>query len=135
VGRGDARPVHSTAQNPFQGAMVQRELCSQGGATHAVVNVRLAKGFCAAALHDRGIERQHGQAEAVIEASLDFSSCEIMDLREQESDQPGQSRTAGAAKKRSRVCLFSLSRSSRRLSERWHGSRRSAGILYSLWWR
>jgi hypothetical protein len=39
-GGGDARPVHSTAQNPFQDVMAQHELCSEGGASHAVVGVR-----------------------------------------------------------------------------------------------
>jgi hypothetical protein len=30
-GGGDARPVHSTAQHPFQDIMAQRELCCQKG--------------------------------------------------------------------------------------------------------
>jgi hypothetical protein len=33
----DARPVHGTAQHPFQDVMAQSELCGQDGATHAVV--------------------------------------------------------------------------------------------------
>jgi hypothetical protein len=39
-GRGDAHPVHSMAQNLFQDVMAQRKLCSQGGASHAMVGVR-----------------------------------------------------------------------------------------------
>jgi hypothetical protein len=39
-GGGDACPVHSTAQNPCQDVMAQREMCSKGGASHAVVGVR-----------------------------------------------------------------------------------------------
>jgi hypothetical protein len=35
-GRGNARPVHSTAQNPFQNVVAQRDLCGQGGAWHTV---------------------------------------------------------------------------------------------------
>jgi hypothetical protein len=38
--RGNARPVHSTAQNPCQNVVAQRGLCSQGKAPHAVVGVR-----------------------------------------------------------------------------------------------
>jgi hypothetical protein len=37
-GGGDACPVHSTAQHPFQDVMVQRELCSQGGATFVIAH-------------------------------------------------------------------------------------------------
>jgi hypothetical protein len=36
MGQGDARPVHSTAQNPFEDVMVQCGLCGQGRASHAV---------------------------------------------------------------------------------------------------
>jgi hypothetical protein len=39
-GGGDARPVHSTAQNPFQDVMAQRKLYSEGRASHALVVVR-----------------------------------------------------------------------------------------------
>jgi hypothetical protein len=39
-GGGDAHPVHSMAQNLFQDVMAQRKLCSQGGASHAMVGVR-----------------------------------------------------------------------------------------------
>jgi hypothetical protein len=38
--RGNACPVHSTAQNPCQDVEAQRGLCSQGRAPHAVVRVR-----------------------------------------------------------------------------------------------
>jgi hypothetical protein len=43
------------AQNPFQDVMSQRELHSQGGAMHAVVNVRVAQGRTVAALHHRAV--------------------------------------------------------------------------------
>jgi hypothetical protein len=54
--RGDARPVHSTAQNPFQDVMAQHEMCGKGRASHAVVGVRAVEGGSAAALHGGGIE-------------------------------------------------------------------------------
>jgi hypothetical protein len=38
-GRGNARPVHGMAQNLFQDVVAQRDLCSQGGAAHAVAGV------------------------------------------------------------------------------------------------
>jgi hypothetical protein len=38
-GGGDARTVHSTAQNPCQDVMAQRNLCSEGVASHALVGV------------------------------------------------------------------------------------------------
>jgi hypothetical protein len=53
--------------------MVQRELCSQGGVTHGVVEVGVAKGR-PAALHDGGVE---GQAETAPEAGLDLSALEL----------------------------------------------------------
>jgi hypothetical protein len=66
-GGGDARRVHSTAQG---------ELCDQGGATHAVVEVGVAKGRPGAELHNGGVEGQHGQAET--EAGLDLSALELI---------------------------------------------------------
>jgi hypothetical protein len=46
-GGGDARPVHSTAQNPMD-IMAQREMCGKGGGSHAVVGVRAVEGGSAA---------------------------------------------------------------------------------------
>jgi hypothetical protein len=46
-------------------------------ATHALVEVGVAKGRPAAALHDGGVGGQHGQAEAVPEAGLDLSALEL----------------------------------------------------------
>jgi hypothetical protein len=54
-GGGDARPVHSTAQNLFQDVMAQRKLCSEGRASHAVVSVGAVDGGYAVALHGGGI--------------------------------------------------------------------------------
>jgi hypothetical protein len=71
-GGGDARPVHSTAQNPFQDIMAQREMCSKGGASHAVVGVRAVEGGSADALHGGGIEGQDGEAEAMLDGSLEL---------------------------------------------------------------
>jgi hypothetical protein len=42
-GRGNARPLHSTAHT-VQDILMWSELCSQGGAPHAVVGVCVAKG-------------------------------------------------------------------------------------------
>jgi hypothetical protein len=44
LGGGDACPVHDTAQNPFQGVMAQRGMCSEGRAPHSVVSLGGAKG-------------------------------------------------------------------------------------------
>jgi hypothetical protein len=77
-GGGDARPVHSTAQNPFQDIMVQREMCGKGGASHAVVGVRVVEGGSAAALHSGGIQGQDGEAKAVSEGSLELLALEFM---------------------------------------------------------
>jgi hypothetical protein len=76
----DARPVHSTAQNPFQDVIAQHELCGKGGASHGVVGVRAVEGGSAATLHGGGIEGQDGEAETVWEGSqelpaLKFKGC------------------------------------------------------------
>jgi hypothetical protein len=55
-GGGDVRSVHSTAQNPFQEAMAQLQLCGEGGSSHAVVGGRVVEGGSAAALRGEGIE-------------------------------------------------------------------------------
>jgi hypothetical protein len=60
MGGGDACPVHSTAQNPFQNSMAQREMCGKGGASHAVVGVHAVEGGSAVTLHGGGIEGQDG---------------------------------------------------------------------------
>jgi hypothetical protein len=60
MGGGDARPVHSTAQNPFKNGMAQREMCGKGGASHAVVGVLAVEGGFAARLHGGGNEGQDG---------------------------------------------------------------------------
>jgi hypothetical protein len=39
-GGGDARPVHSMAQNICLDVMAQYKLCTEGGASRAVVGVR-----------------------------------------------------------------------------------------------
>jgi hypothetical protein len=76
-GGGDARPVHSTAQNPFQHIMVQREMCGKGGASHAVVGVRVVEGGSAAALHGGGIQGQDGETKAVSKGSLELLALEF----------------------------------------------------------
>jgi hypothetical protein len=98
-GRGDARPVHSTPQNPFQDVMAQRELWGQGGTTLGMVEIGVPKGQPTATLHGGGVGGQHGQAKTVPEAGLDFCAFELQSSRERESDQPSRGRTAGAAKK------------------------------------
>jgi hypothetical protein len=74
---GDDRPVHSTAQNPFQDIMVQREMCGKGRASQAVVGVRAVEGGSAATLHGGGIEGQDGEDEAVSESSLELLALEF----------------------------------------------------------
>jgi hypothetical protein len=76
-GGGDARPVHSTTQNPFQDIMAQLEMCGKGGASHVVVGVRAVECGSAAALHGGGIEGQDGEAEAVSESSLELPTLEF----------------------------------------------------------
>jgi hypothetical protein len=41
---GNAPPVHSTGKHLCQDVVAQRDLCSQGGAPHAVMGVRAAQG-------------------------------------------------------------------------------------------
>jgi hypothetical protein len=76
-GGDDARPVHSTAQNPFQDIMAQREMRGKGGASHTVVGVRVVEGGSAAALHSGGVEGQDGEDEAVSEHSLELLALEF----------------------------------------------------------
>jgi hypothetical protein len=64
--------VHSTAQYPFEDVVAQRKLCGQGAASHGMVGVRAPECSPAAALHSRGVERQHWEAEAMAEGSLYF---------------------------------------------------------------
>jgi hypothetical protein len=94
---GNARPVHSTAQNPFKDVMAQRGLCHQGGVRHAVVGVRAAQGDPTAALHIRSVGGKHGKAKAVPEAGVELPAFELESTGEWESIQPGGGRAAGAA--------------------------------------
>jgi hypothetical protein len=73
-GGGDARPMHSTAQNPFQDIMSQHEMC---GASPAVVGVCAVESGSTATLHGGGIEGQDGEAEAVSEGSLELPALEF----------------------------------------------------------
>jgi hypothetical protein len=79
--------------------MAQRELWGQGGTTHGMVEVGVAKSCSTAALHGGGVGGQHGQAKTEPEAGLDLSALELQSSREREGDQPSRSPTAGAAKK------------------------------------
>jgi hypothetical protein len=94
---GNARPVHSTAQNPFKDVMAQRGLCRQGRAPHAVVSVRVAQGDPTAAVHIRSVGGKHGKAKAVPEAHVELPTFELESSGEWESIQPGGGRAAGAA--------------------------------------
>jgi hypothetical protein len=76
-GRGNARPVHSKAQNPFQDIMAQRGQCCQGGATHALFSIHATQGGPASALNGGGIQGQHGEAEVVPEACLDLPALKL----------------------------------------------------------
>jgi hypothetical protein len=98
LGGGDARPVHNTAQNPFQGVMAQRGMCSKGRTPHPMVNIGGAKGRAAVALHGRGVGGQHADAKAVAEAGADFSALEFQRLGEGKGIQPCRGRAARAAK-------------------------------------
>jgi hypothetical protein len=75
--RVEVMPVHSTAQDPFQDVMAQREMCGKGEASHAVVGVRAVEGGSAAALHGGGIEGPDGEAEAVSEGGLELPALEF----------------------------------------------------------
>jgi hypothetical protein len=50
LGRGDARPVHDTAQNPVQDVMAQRDVSSQGRTPHPMVNIGRAEGHATVAV-------------------------------------------------------------------------------------
>jgi hypothetical protein len=94
---GNARPVHSTAQNPFEDVMAHRGLCRQGGASHAVVGVHGAQGDPTAALHIWSVGGKHGKAKAVPEAGVELPAFELESSGEWESIQPGGGRAAGTA--------------------------------------
>jgi hypothetical protein len=94
---GNARPVHSTVQNPFMDVMPQRGLCRQGGAPHAVVGVCAAQGDPTAALHIRSVGGKHGKAKALPEAGVELPAFELESTGEWESIQPSGGRAAGAA--------------------------------------
>jgi hypothetical protein len=94
---GSARPVLSTAQHPCQDVVAQRGLCSQGGAPHAVVGFRAAKGGTTATLHVRSIGGKDGEAEAVSEAFLELPAFELEGSAELESIQGCRGGAAGAA--------------------------------------
>jgi hypothetical protein len=88
LGGGNARPVHSTAQYPFQHVMAQRGVCSKGRTPPPMVNMGWAEGRAAVALHGRGVGGQHADAKAVAEAGADFSALEFESLGEGECVQP-----------------------------------------------
>jgi hypothetical protein len=94
---GSARPVHSTAQHPCQDVVAQHGLCSQGGAPHAVVGFRAAKGGTTDTLHVRSIGGKHGEAEAVSDAFLKLPAFELEGSAELESIQRCRGGAAGAA--------------------------------------
>jgi hypothetical protein len=50
LGGGDARPVHNTAQYPFQDVMAQRGMCREGRAPHPMVDIGRAEGRATVAL-------------------------------------------------------------------------------------
>jgi hypothetical protein len=81
--------------------VAQCKLCGQGAASHGVVDVRAAKGSPATALDGRGIERKHGETEAVAEAGLHFPVLERQGLEERERVQRGRGRAACAAEEAS----------------------------------
>jgi hypothetical protein len=62
-----------------------------------MVGVRAPECSPAAALHSRGVERQHREAEAMAEGSLYFSALECQGVQERESVQPSRGRVACAA--------------------------------------
>jgi hypothetical protein len=98
--RVEATPAQCTARRKIPFRMSWRSaLWGQGGTTHGMVEVGVAKGCPIAALHGGGVGGQHGQAKMVPEAGLDLSALELQSSREGEGDQPSRGRTAGAAKK------------------------------------
>jgi hypothetical protein len=53
LGGGGARPVHNTAQYPFQDVMAQRGMCSEGRAPHPMVDIGRAEVRATVGLHGR----------------------------------------------------------------------------------
>jgi hypothetical protein len=80
--RGNAHPVHSTVQNPFEDAMAQRGRCGQSGALHNVVGGGPCdtRSACAQGCWGIGSHRTDTQAIPQCNASLTtlelVSSCE-----------------------------------------------------------
>jgi hypothetical protein len=107
-GRGNTGPVHSTAQYPFEDVVAQRKLCGQGAASHGMVGVHAPECSPAAALHSRGVERQHWEAEAMAEGSLYFSALECQGVQERESVQPSRGRAACAAEEAGAIAFARL---------------------------
>jgi hypothetical protein len=89
LGRGNAGPVHNTAQYPFQDVMAQRGVCSKCPAPHPMVSAGMAEAGTAVTLDGGGIRGQIANAEAVAEASTDFPTLELQGPGEGECTEPG----------------------------------------------
>jgi hypothetical protein len=89
--------MHDTAQNPFQDVMAQRCLCSEGGASHTVVHVRVPEGRATSALHGGCVGGQDGGTQSVAEARLELPALELQGPSKRESVQPGGGGAACAA--------------------------------------
>jgi hypothetical protein len=87
--RVEVMPARCTARHKIPFSMSWRSV-SQGGTTHGMVEVGMAKGCPTAALHGGGVGGQHGQAKTVPEAGLDLSALELQSSREREIDQPSR---------------------------------------------
>jgi hypothetical protein len=97
LGGGDARPVRSTAEYPFQDVIAQRDACSKGRTLHPMVNIGRAEGRATVALHCRGVGGQLADAKAVAKAGADFSAIEFESIGDGEGAEPCRGRAASAA--------------------------------------
>jgi hypothetical protein len=104
---GQQRPCLPGTQhrpNSFQDVMAQRKLYSKGGASHAVIGVHEVEGGSAATLRGGGVERQDGEAKAVLDGSLENSALKVKSSRVS----PGRCQEAGAAEKSDASTLTDL---------------------------
>jgi hypothetical protein len=73
-----------------------------------MVGVRAPECSPADALHSRGVERQHWEAEAMAEGSFYFSVLDCQGVQERESVQPSRGRASCAAEEAGEIAFARL---------------------------
>jgi hypothetical protein len=73
AGGGDARPVHNTAEYPFQDVMAQCGVYSKGRTPHPMVNIGRVERRATVTLPGRGVGGHHADTKAVRTSPLSSS--------------------------------------------------------------